>query len=976
MKSMILTAMLTLLLAVGWTDVSISGQAPPATPASNNVISILQLDTRQPSDRRSPVPEAVHTMWRYWETRKAEIFKLDSGELFRADPVLPVVVVRGADRQPVKDADGKFTFALRKAGEEQKGSLFPAEGWRETNFDDSAWFRHEGPMAEGYRGIALVCVRGKFDVQDPAQIQQLSLSVGFRGGIVAFLNGKEVGRAFLPAGKITPETLAEMYPKEAYVSPAGALINERSSMGADYFNYVFTSAWAAQVPQKSWGFSLADRDVLARFETRCRRLEVTIPASDLRKGVNVLSLEIHRAPANEIMYKALANTKDAAGGLAANWAVHNKYIGKSASGFWWNHAMMEDILLSAPAGTTGIAPSVGRPQGFQVWNESTFKRVLPTQYGDPNERLHPIRMQGVRNGTCSAQIVAGSSATIRGLRAAVSDLTSGAGSIPASAIQVGYMGWFSDARCWPNDALDPDPPAELLPLTKPAWNQNRSMGVVSGVVQPIWLTVQVPRNAKAGIYTGKVSVSAEGEKTVETTIELKVLGDWVCPDPNRFTTYMGIIESPDSVAMQYNVPLWSEEHWKLLDKTFELLGQLGNRELYIPLITKTMLGNEQSMVRWVKQADGSYKPDFGVAERYMDLACKHHWNVSSTCLAVSDGGIGEAIWYSGKPRNPPSVTTLDPVTQVVGEMAAPAWGTPDARTFWKPAIEGLQERLKKRGMEKSMMYGFVVQNQVLVETIGDLKSITPDVKWWEYTHWSKKRKGTEAMGQDVGRAAWAFGAPLAVFWNPDEDKPHYAWKNLAKDVYFVASPRGKGQINVGEHGELAIFRLTCESTLLGNNDGLLPEFGPFCGIGQVGADFWPVKTKGSRELNRMDGRYVGWGSLSLSETLVSLFGAGRSAPTHSCRTQLLRESQQEAEARVFVQNALLDHALTIKLGAELAERCRKICDDRSRVMNYCSVYFGENGEEYGRVFSQEQWDTQTELLYRAAGDVAKAIGGG
>ena len=126
----------------------------------------------------------------------------------------------------------------------------------------------------------------------------------------------------------------------------------------------------------------------------------------------------------------------------------------------------------------------------------------------------------------------------------------------------------------------------------------------------------------------------------------------------------------------------------------------------------------------------------------------------------------------------------------------------------------------------------------------------------------------------------------------------------------------------------------------------------------------------------MDNRYLGWGSLDLSGTQVSLFGAGQNSPAHSCRTQLLRESQQEAEARVFVQNAILSETRKARLGAELAERCRKICDDRTRALNFCSVYFGEYGGEYGRVFSQEQWDAQTELLYRAAGDVAKAIGGG
>ena len=978
---------LTVLLTFGCAALALSGPVPPATPPVTDS-PILQLDTRLPVDRRSPLPEAVHTMWRYWETRQPEIFKFDSGEIFRADPLIPVAVVRDKGGQPIKGSDGKVTFELRKAREEDRGSPLPAAGWRESDYDDSSWARREDSMSEGWRGISLVCVRGKFAVQDPSKLQKLYLSVGFRGGIVAYLNGREVGRAFLPDGMVTPDTLAEMYPREAYVYPntSGTLINERSGCGADYYNYVLTSK---QAEIGFWGSQFLNKENLAAYQKRCRRLEIQIPASALRKGVNVLALEVHRAPANEIMWKALASTKDA-NILAANWQVHLRYLGKVANALWWNHASIEDIRLSVPAGTTGITPNVGRPQGFQVWNESIFQRILPVQYGDPNEQFRPIRMQSVRNGTCSAQIVAGSSGNIRGLRAVVSDLKGAAGVIPASAVQVGYMCWWNENQGWRNDALDPDPPAELRPLTKSIFNPSQSMGRVAGAVEAIWFTAQVPKTAKAGIYSGKVTIGAEGEKSVETTIELKVVGDWVCPDPDRFTTYMGIIESPDSVAALYHVPLWSEEHWQLLDKVFELLGQLGNRELYIPLITRTMLGNEQSMVRWIKQADGAYKPDFSIAERYMDLAVKHHWNVASTCLAVSDGGLGQAIWYSGKPRNPPSVSTLDPITKTVGEMAASAWGTPEARTFWKPAIEGMQDRLKKRGMGKSMMYGFVVQNQVLVETIGDIKSITPDVKWWEYTHWSPKRKGSKEVWQDVGRTAFAFGAPLAVFWSPDEEKqPHYAWRHLAKDVFFVAAPRGKAQINVGELGELSIFRLTCESTLLANNDGLIPELGPFCGIGEIGADFWPVPigagtvTTGSLgnksapakagEVKRLDGRYLGWGSLSLDNTMESILGSGRKAPTHSCRTQLLRESQQEAEARVFVQNAILDQKA--KLGPELTERCRKICDDRTRVMNFCSVYFGENGEEYGRVFSPEQWDAQTELLYLAASDVAKALGG-
>ena len=43
------------------------------------------------------------------------------------------------------------------------------------------------------------------------------------------------------------------------------------------------------------------------------------------------------------------------------------------------------------------------------------------------------------------------------------------------------------------------------------------------------------------------------------------------------------------------------------NKPYFIIGDTGCRTLYIPLVAHTNLGNEQSMVRWVKKADG-YRP--------------------------------------------------------------------------------------------------------------------------------------------------------------------------------------------------------------------------------------------------------------------------------------------------------------------------------------------------------------------------------
>ena len=103
------------------------------------------------------------------------------------------------------------------------GSAWPPADWQAPDFDDSTWIRDPYPQRELYGLIALRCLRGKFEVTDPARAKELSLTLRFRGGAIAYLNGQEIGRAFLPQGETRPETLAEDYPNTTtLLSPARA----------------------------------------------------------------------------------------------------------------------------------------------------------------------------------------------------------------------------------------------------------------------------------------------------------------------------------------------------------------------------------------------------------------------------------------------------------------------------------------------------------------------------------------------------------------------------------------------------------------------------------------------------------------------------------------------------------------------------------------------------------------------------------
>jgi hypothetical protein len=894
-------------------------------------VTILDIDTHTYYGRWSLDPSAVRTTWRYWETWQTEVVRLESGELVRMDCTKPFAVSTSAD--------GKRKIYGIKKTDKIAGSALPAAGWQAADFGDSTWFRQSVAMREGYRSLALICARGKFNVPDPASAPELSLSVSFQGGLVAYLNGKEIGRAGLSAGNIACDTLADAYPKDVYLNKDGVILS-----GGDPKN----------------------PDLHQQYLKRFRKLEVKIPPSALRAGVNVLALEAHRAAAEEAMVKEVVKTHEWAYMLKNRVDPDYRMLG---DGCWWNRLQIEAIKLSAPPGTTTIVPNVSRPKGFQVWNESVFKLVTPLQYGDPNEPLRPLVMRGVKNGVCSGVLVAGSSDPIRGLKATVTDLSGPrAAVIPASAVSIAYARWeVGDKDEWQFESLDDVLPQELPVMTE--LSGHRGMGAVAGAVQPIWFVVKVPADAKAGGYTGKLTITAGGVKPVETAIQVRVIGDWVVPEPKDFDIHIGVLESPDSVALQYDVPMWSPEHWKLLERTFELLGQMANREVYIPLIARTQLGNEHGMVRWVRQPDNSFKHDFSIAEKYLDLAIKHVGKINVVGLYIHDPGFS----YTDAVRSPFTVTELDGASNTLKRLRIPKWGGAESQAFWKPVVDGALAILAKRGLQDAAMFSMAANSGVMPDIVDDLKAIAPRVKWTDCTHlWSSRQVGRRDNFQAIGRLATAGGGPLGVLWDPEQDPPHYNWKPNPKDSrILVCGPRGKCTPYL--HECLAHYRLICETTMLSSHDW-------FSGFGEIGADFWPVLKApegGNKDRlgTRLDNRYVYWGSLNLSSMVNTMLGAGRLHPVHTCRSQNFRESLQEYQARVVVQNALLDATQTAQLGTALAEECKHICDERTRILRYCSLFFGpgEHYLDYGRMFNHELWDAQTEKLYLAAGKVTRVL---
>jgi len=45
---------------------------------------------------------------------------------------------------------------------------------------------------------------------------------------------------------------------------------------------------------------------------------------------------------------------------------------------------------------------------------------------------------------------------------------------------------------------------------------------------------------------------------------------------------MGTMVSPNTTAVYYKVPSWSDDHFKMLDKVFAYAGELGGKVAFVP----------------------------------------------------------------------------------------------------------------------------------------------------------------------------------------------------------------------------------------------------------------------------------------------------------------------------------------------------------------------------------------------------------
>jgi len=847
----------------------------------------------------------------------------------------------------------------------------PPPDWTAVEFDDAAWARTTARGGSRSAYLARLCLRGSFTVTDPAKVNGLRVSLACHGGAVVYLNGKEIARGHVASrdGGAAAH-LADDYPEEVFVTAEGG----------------YLAAAGAYLGGRPSGKPTEESE--RRMALRERKLDnVAVPGELLRRGRNVLAVEIVRAPYGEV-FDRIPKDKQA-----------------YPYEFTWNTCDLLWVQMAAD-GAAGFVSSAVRPAGLQVWNSGAMAGDFETDYANPAEPLRPVRIVGALGGAFSGKVVVGSSTPIRRLRAAAGDLRGPGGVIPASAVRVRYGdAWGSEAltdgtyhrQLYPRAAYQPatfgrllESPAEECPVRTPRhYGSDKSIPKapepVFGAVVPVWLTVAVPRDAGAGTYTGRVTLSAEGLEPVAVPARLTV-ADWTLPEPRDRRTWVELIQSPDTLALEYGAPLWSEKHWQLIARSMRYMAEVGSGVVYVPLLAHANLGNAESMVRWVRKVEDRYEYDFSVMDRYLDTAEKHMgkpkivvFNVWDVYLVPKrDGKKSRMVKYmEGKNQDyglGPLVTVLDPATGKTEDVRLPAYFDPRSKAQWAPLMAQVAERMKRRGLQDAMMLGMFTDAQATKEEMELFAELAPGVPWVTQGHGGYR---PDQLVHGVGKIGYQASVWLTRFadgvhthgktwteeslhgWNQEQLTVAFE-RNTGLDVFPLTRWRQMGETNIT---------------------------GGQRGMGRLGADFWRViKDARGQRVGRIYERFPEslWMNLNIPNALLA---PGPDGPVATTRFEALREGVQECEARIQIERALIDDATRARLGPDLADRCETLLEERMNVMWKSLSSLQVTGPGWANAtgwrwiqgvaghnwFLGSDWQKRSEELYSLAGEVAKKL---
>ncbi len=156
-------------------------------------------------------------------------------------------------------------------------------------------------------------------------------------------------------------------------------------------------------------------------------------------------------------------------------------------------------------------------------------------------------------------------------------------------------------------------------------------------VRPVWLSVDVPPDAKPGKYSGTLLARPRKGKALAFSLELEVLPN-LLPPPALWKFHLDLWQNPFAVAGYHDLKLWSGRHWARLGEILKLAAGAGQKCLTVPIVHRPWGGQTHdafsSLVEWKRDRRGRWKFDYSLFDRYVDFGLKCGITGSINCYSI------------------------------------------------------------------------------------------------------------------------------------------------------------------------------------------------------------------------------------------------------------------------------------------------------------------------------------------------------
>ena len=276
-------------------------------------------------------------------------------------------------------------------------------------------------------------------------------------------------------------------------------------------------------------------------------------------------------------------------------------------------------------------------------------------------------------------------------------------------------------------------PYKNLFLMPDRFEEFERFDVPAKTLRPVWISIDIPQSAGAGVYTGKVVVKSDKDSA---TLSLSInVQNQVLPNHSEWKHRLDLWQNPWVIAWKNNLSPWSSEHKILLKQHLKLYADAGGKYITTYAVHSPWADNsymiEGTMIEWIKQTNGAWKFDYSIFDEYVQLAM--------------EVGIDKAITiYTPVPWGN-RFRYLDAKT---GNYIDVSW-SPDSKEFkdfWNIFLTDLKKHLEQKGWFDKTYIG--INENPMEQTLAAIKVVKDHSKSWKITYAGDWHKELELLLDD------------------------------------------------------------------------------------------------------------------------------------------------------------------------------------------------------------------------------------